>query len=270
VRIIITGGNRGVGKATASALASAGHEVVIACRTVDEGWKAAAEMHGDIEVAQLDLADLTSVRKFAESADEVDILINNAGVLGLPPARTQDGFEAHMGINHLGHFALTCLLGERIKNRIICVTSSLYQFARLHADDLNRERRRYSSYSAYSESKLANMLFVHELGRRGRTAYAADPGSVATDIFRDANRFAALFGKFCGPRFAQTPADGARSTLAAVTTTLPSGTYFAPLGLAHQWGTPAPVLPRRKARDPEMSSKLWEMSAALTKCDWPT
>jgi len=270
VRIIITGGNRGVGKAAASALAAAGHEVVIACRAVDKGWTAAEAMHGHVEVQRLDLADLASVRKFAESADEVDILINNAGVLGVPPTRTQDGFEAHMGTNHLGHFALTCLLGERIKNRIICVTSSTYQFARLHADDLNRERRRYSRYSAYAESKLATMLFVHELARRGRTAYAADPGSVATDIFRDANRFAALFGQFCGPLFAQTPAEGARSTLAAVTTTLPSGTYFAPRGLAHQWGTPAPVLPRRKARDPEMSSKLWEVSATLTNTDWAT
>jgi len=270
VKIIITGGNRGVGKAAASALASAGHDVVIACRAVDEGRRAAKEMHGDVEVERLDLADLASVRKFAESADDVDILINNAGVLGLPPTRTQDGFEAHMGTNHLGHFALTCLLGERIKNRIICVTSSFYQLARLHTDDLNRKRRRYSRYSAYAESKLANMLFVHELVRRGRTAYAADPGSVATDIFRDANRSAALFGKFCGPLFAQTPADGARSTLAAVTTTLPSGTYFAPRGLAHQRGTPAPVLPRRKARDPEMSSKLWEVSAALTNSDWAT
>lgn len=146
MRIIITGGNRGVGKAAASALASAGHEVVIACRAVDEGWRAAEAMHGDVEVQRLDLADLASVRKFAESADEVDILINNAGVLGLPPTRTQDGFEAHIGINHLGHFALTCLLGERVKHRIVCVTSSLYQFARLHADDLNRERRRYSSF----------------------------------------------------------------------------------------------------------------------------
>jgi NAD(P)-dependent dehydrogenase (short-subunit alcohol dehydrogenase family) len=270
VRIIITGGNRGVGRAVASALASAGHEVVIACRTVEEGLTAAETMHGDVEVQRLDLADLTSVRKFAESTGEVDILINNAGVLGLPPARTQDGFEAHMGTNHLGHFALTCLLGERIKNRIICVTSSFYQLARLHTDDLNREQRRYSRYSAYAESKLANMLFVHELARRGVRAYAADPGSVATDIFRDANRSAALFGQFCGPLFAQTPADGARSTLAAVTTTLPSGTYFAPRGLAHQRGTPAPVLPRRKARDPEMSSKLWKVSASLTNCDWPT
>ena len=114
MRIIVTGGNSGVGKATA--LACADPDVVIACRTMGKAHEAAASISGNVEVAALDLADLTSVRKFADSVDFVDVLVNNAGVLGLPLARTADGFEAHMGTNHLGHFALTCLLGDRIRN----------------------------------------------------------------------------------------------------------------------------------------------------------
>src|SRR5689334_599192 len=113
MRIIVTGGSSGVGKATAAALAGAGHDVLIACRTLPKAQQAAAEIGGNVEVRHLDLADLESVRRFAGSVDEVDVLINNAGVFGLPLTRTMDGFEAHMGTNHLGHFALTTLLGDR-------------------------------------------------------------------------------------------------------------------------------------------------------------
>ena len=116
-----------------------------------------------LQVAHLDLADLASVRKFADSVDGVDVLINNAGVLGLPLTRTADGFEAHMGTNYLGHFALTCLLGDRIKDRVISVVSSAYALSRLHIDDLNWHTRKYSKWAAYGESKLAIMLFSREL-----------------------------------------------------------------------------------------------------------
>src|SRR5277367_515160 len=134
MRVIVTGANSGVGKATATALAAAGHEVVIACRTVAKGEAAAATMAGDVKVAHLDLADLASVRKFADTVDLVDVLVNNAGVLALPLTRTADGFEAHFGTNHLGHFALTCLLGDRIKDRVIAVSSSSYELAKMHWD----------------------------------------------------------------------------------------------------------------------------------------
>src|SRR5687768_1096674 len=117
MRIIVTGGNSGVGKATAAALAAAGHSVVIACRNIPKAEQAAEKMVGDVEVRPLDLADLSSVRRFADTVDTVDVLVNNAGVLGLPPTRTADGFEAHIGTNHLGHFALTCLLGDEITDR---------------------------------------------------------------------------------------------------------------------------------------------------------
>lgn len=267
MRVIVTGANSGVGKATATALAAAGHQVVIACRTVVKGKEAAAQMAGHVEVRHLDLADLSSVRAFAESVDSVDVLVNNAGVLGLPLIRTMDGFEAHIGTNHLGHFALTCLLGDRIRDRIVVVASSNYAMARLHLDDLNWQRRHYNPWTAYGESKLANLLFVRELVRRGRTAYAADPGMVASDITRDGSRLVRWAGRVISPHVGQSTADGARSTIQAVSTDLPNGTYIAPRGLAHQWGEPKPARLRAHALDPGDAQRLWKLSAELTGCD---
>jgi NAD(P)-dependent dehydrogenase (short-subunit alcohol dehydrogenase family) len=269
VRIIVTGANSGVGRATATALAAEGHEVIIACRTLSKGQDAAAAMNGDVDVRHLDLADLASVRSFADSVDSVDVLVNNAGVLGLPLTRTRDGFEAHMGTNHLGHFALTCLLGDRIRVRVVVVASSNYATARLHLDDLNWNRRRYHPWAAYGESKLANLLFVRELVQRGRTAYAADPGMVASDITRDGSPLLRWLGKTVSPHIGQRPADGARSSLQAIHTDLPNGTYIAPRGVAHQWGKPKPTKLRAKATDPQRARRLWELSAELTGCDWP-
>lgn len=268
MRIIVTGGNSGVGKATASAMAAAGHDVVIACRTLNKGYEAAESMPGEVEVRELDLADLASVRKFAETVDHVDVLVNNAGVLGLPLTRTADGFEAHMGTNHLGHFALTCLLGGRIRDRVVAVASTNYQTAQIHLDDLNWEHRKYNPWSAYGESKLANLLFVHELAARGVTAYASDPGMTNTAITRDGSGALQWAGRVISPHVAQSPADGARSTIQAITTTLPHGTYFAPRGPFHQWGAPKPTKPKDKARDPNSARRLWELSVELTGCQW--
>ena len=171
MRVIVTGGNSGVGKATVAALAAAGHSVVMACRTIPKGEQAAAEMSGDIEVRHLDLADLSSVRAFADSIETVDVLVNNAGVLGLPLTRTADGFEAHMGTNHLGHFALTCQLGDKITDRVISVSSALYILGRIHLDDLNWNTRNYSMWAAYAQSKQATMLFINELGCLGELIF---------------------------------------------------------------------------------------------------
>ena len=176
MRIIVTGGNSGIGKATAAALAAAGHSVLIACRDIPKAELAAAEMAGDVDVAHLDLADLASVRRFAGSVETVDVLVNNADVFGLPLTRTVDGFEAHMGTNYLGHFALTCLLGDKIADRVASVVSAMYGPSHIHLDDLNWHTRTYSKWTAYGESKLAIMLFTHELTRRGMRAYATDPG----------------------------------------------------------------------------------------------
>ena len=268
MRIIVTGGNSGVGKATAHAMAAAGHEVLIACRTATKAYEAAASMPGDVEVRELDLADLTSVRKFADTVDSVDVLVNNAGVLGLPLTRTADGFEAHMGTNHLGHFALTCLLGDRIRDRVVTVASTNYNTARMHFDDLNYHDRRYNPWSAYGESKLANLLFVRELVARGMTAYASDPGMTDTAITRDGSGVLQWAGRVLSPHIGQSPADGARSTIQAITTTLPNGTYIAPRGVMHQWGKPKPTKLRDKARDPDSSRLLWDISVELTGCEW--
>lgn len=243
--------------------------MLIACRSVAKGERAAAEMTGEVAVGHLDLADLASVRTFADSVDSVDVLVNNAGVLGLPLTRTTDGFEAHMGTNHLGHFALTCLLADRIKDRVVVVASSNYQLARLHLGDLNWQRRKYNVWSAYGESKLANLLFVNELVRRGRTAYAADPGMTATNITQHSSGLLHWAGEHLQTHIAQSVQDGARSSIQAVTTDLPNGTYIAPRGLLHQWGRPKPTKLRAHACDPESALKLWELSATLTGCDWP-
>jgi NAD(P)-dependent dehydrogenase (short-subunit alcohol dehydrogenase family) len=267
MRIIATGGNSGVGRATAAGLAAAGHHVVIACRTIPKAERVAAEMAGDVEVRHLDLADLASVRRFADSVETVDVLVNNAGVLGLPLTRTVDGFESHMGTNHLGHFALTCLLGDKIKDRVISVVSAMYALTRIHLDDLNWHTRKYSKLAAYGQSKLAAQLFVQELARRGVRAYAADPGATDTDITRHSTGFMRWLGARNAPRsFLHTPEQGARASLRAVTTDLPSGTYLAPR--FNQLGRPTVTKLRHKARDPVMARALWELSVGLTGCDW--
>jgi NAD(P)-dependent dehydrogenase (short-subunit alcohol dehydrogenase family) len=268
VRIIITGGSSGVGKATASAMAVAGHDVVIACRTIGKARDAAASMPAEVEVRELDLADLASVRRFADTVDYVDVLVNNAGVLGLPLTRTADGFEAHIGTNHLGHFALTCLLGDRIRDRIVAVSSTNYNTARIHFDDLNYERRKYNPWSAYGESKLANLLFVRALVARGRTAYTSDPGMTHTAITRDGSGAVQWAGSRLSPYIAQSPADGARSTIEAISTTLPNGSYLAPRGLLHQWGKPKLTKLKAKAVDADDARRLWDLSTELTGCRW--
>jgi NAD(P)-dependent dehydrogenase (short-subunit alcohol dehydrogenase family) len=268
MRIIVTGGNSGVGKATASTLAENGHSVVIACRSIENASQAAAEMPGDVGVAQLDLADLASVHAFADSVETVDVLVNNAGVMGLPLTRTADGFEAHMGTNHLGHFALTCLLGDKITDRVVSVASAMYHFARIHFDDLNWHTRQYSAMAAYGESKLANLLFVRELAARGVRAYASDPGMTDTGMSRRLATGLPVGERNPVWRILHTPDQGARASLQAVITDLPSGTYLAPR--FNQWGRPSVTGLRKKARDPVAARRLWALSAELPGCDWPS
>lgn len=269
MRIIVTGGSSGVGKATAAALAAAGHDVLIASRTVAKAQRAAAEIGGHVEVRHLDLADLESVRRFAASVSDVDVLVNNAGVFALPLTRTVDGFEAHMGTNHLGHFALTVLLADRITDRVIVVGSALHRFARLHLDDLNWQSRPYSRWAAYAQSKLAEMLFAHELARRGVRTYITDPGAAHTDITRDSGGLTQWSGEYFADKRApwlQTAEQGARASVEAVFTDLPSGTYLAPR--FNQWGRPRVTALRAKVRHPEAARRLWEASSALTACHW--
>jgi NAD(P)-dependent dehydrogenase (short-subunit alcohol dehydrogenase family) len=214
-------------------------------------------------VASLDLGDLASVRAFADTVETVDVLVNNAGVMGMPLTRTVDGFEAHIGINHLGHFALTCLLADKIKDRVISVASAMYLFGRIDLADLNYSNRKYSWWSGYPQSKLANLLFIHELAVRGVRAFASDPGATDTDITRSMN----IGERRRIRQLMHTPAQGARASIQAVTTDLPSGTYLAPR--FNQFGPPKVTKLRPKATDPVMARRLWELSAELTGCDWP-
>jgi NAD(P)-dependent dehydrogenase (short-subunit alcohol dehydrogenase family) len=268
VRIIVTGGNSGVGKETATALAAAGHSVLIAARDVAKSERAAADMAGEVEVAHLDLADLTSVRKFADSVETVDVLVNNAGVLGLPLTRTADGFETHMGTNYLGHFALTCLLGDRISDRVVSVTSMNHMFSRIHLDDLNWHARPYSKWAAYGESKLAVMLFTDELARRGVRAIVVDPGGADTNIVRYSTGFLRWSAGLSLLRdFPQSAKSAARSSIIGATSDLPPATYLAPV--FKQFGKPRVTRRLKKACDQETATRLWKLSAELTECDWP-
>ena len=166
--VIVTGANSGLGLETSRALAAAGARVIMAVRDLERGRRAAAEVGDAAEVRQLDLSDLSSVRAFAQSwSDPIDVLINNAGVMAVPSRElTRDGFELQFGTNHLGPFALTNLLLPQITDRVVTVSSGGHRMGRSISADLNWERRRYSPWPAYGQSKLANLLFTLELQRR--------------------------------------------------------------------------------------------------------
>jgi NAD(P)-dependent dehydrogenase (short-subunit alcohol dehydrogenase family) len=188
---VVTGANSGLGLVTAGRLAAAGARVVLAVRDIDRGERAAATIPGQREVRGLDLADLASIRAFAEAWDEqLDVLINNAGVMATPERRTKDGFELQIGTNHLGHFALTNLLLPRIADRVVTVSSGAHRIGQLRIDDLNWRERSYQRWGAYGQSKLANLLFTLELQRRlaqagsAVRALAAHPGYAATNLQR--------------------------------------------------------------------------------------
>ena len=207
-------------------------------------------MAGDVEVAHLDLRRPdAAVRKFADSVDNVDVLVNNAGVLGLPLSRTADGFETHMGTNYLGHFALTCLLGDRITDRVVSVTSMNHAFARMHLDDLNWHTRPYSKWAAYGQSKLAVMLFTDELARRGVRAIVVDPGGADTNIVRYSGGFLGWSSKQAiFKNFPQSAKTASRSSVdGSDGGTSPAGTYLCPV--FKQVGKPRVTKRMKKARD---------------------
>src|SRR5215210_7004656 len=164
---VVTGANSGLGRRTTAALAAAGARVVMAVRDQARGEKAARSIPGQVEVRRLDLADLSSVRRFAEEwQGDLDVLVNNAGIMAVPQSRTLDGFELQIGTNHLGHFALTNLLLPAVTDRVVTVSSGLHRRGQIDLEDLSWEHRRYSRIGAYGQSKLANLLFTLELERR--------------------------------------------------------------------------------------------------------
>lgn len=285
---IVTGGNSGIGFEAAAALAARGAHVVLACR--DPGRAKSAvdairERHGEasIETQALDLASLASIRAFADRAlaehPRLDLLVNNAGVMAIPRRTTADGFEMQLGTNHLGHFALTGLLIERLLAtegaRIVTVSSTVHRSGKIHFEDLQLERS-YGKWRAYSQSKLANLLFAFELDRRLRAAgaraasVAAHPGYAATNLqFAGARmenrRGLERFFAFGNRVLAQSAAMGALPTLFAAThPAVASGDYVGPGGFAEAWGHPKKVGASKRARDAAAAGRLWNESERLT------
>ena len=199
---VVTGANSGLGLATARELARAGASVVLAVRNLELGAQAAESIEGDVTVRQLDLADLASVRAFADGwSGDLDVLVNNAGIMMVPAGRTADGFELQLGTNHLGHFALTNLLLPHVTDRVVTVSSGLHRSGVIDLDDLNWQRRPYNATAAYGQSKLANLLFTLELQRRLTAAgspvraLAAHPGYSATRRFAEYHDLEGAFGR---------------------------------------------------------------------------
>ena len=280
--VIVTGANSGIGHAAAAALAGAGATVVLAVRDQAKGEVAAAALPGMTEVRPLDLASLDSVRAFAAAwQGDIDLLINNAGVMIPPLSRTADGFELQFGTNHLGHFALTNLLLPHVAadGRVVTVSSDAHKSGAIDFDDLNWERKRYRPWRAYGQSKLANLLFTTELQRRlteaGPTvlATAAHPGYAATNLqSHSGSRLLAFAMEHVGNRLiAQDAAGGALPTLYAAVADIPGGSFAGPsgpfgLGLR---GAPKLVARSAAARDAEAARRLWLVSEELTGVAFP-
>jgi len=281
---IVTGANSGIGYETAEALANRGATVVVASRSEPRGTGAVEALlislpGARVEFTHLDLASLDSVRSFAEAFgsrfDRLDLLINNAGIMN-PPTRqeTADGFELQFGTNHLGHFALTLLLLNRLVDtegsRIVNVASYVQNYGRLDLDDPQWTARPYRGMGAYAASKIANMLFTLELQRRleqsdvSTCAVAAHPGWTGTNLQRTSR-----FIMMVNPVLAMRPWKGALPVLyAAVSEEIEPGGYYGPDGFATLWGYPVPNEPARASRDVEAARRLWDLSEDLTGVRW--
>jgi NAD(P)-dependent dehydrogenase (short-subunit alcohol dehydrogenase family) len=276
---VVTGANSGLGIATVRALAGAGAHVVLAVRDPKRGEAAAADVHGSVEVRRLDLADLASVRDFAASwRGDLDLLINNAGVMNVPESATRDGFETQFGTNHLGHFALTNLLLSHITDRVVTVSSGAHRMPgspRIHFDNLNLTGE-YAPITAYSQSKLANLLFTLELQRRlvesgsAVRALAAHPGYAATNLQSHDSSALRRALMWFGNRFmAQDSEAGALPTLYAAVQDLPGASYVGPDGLGEMRGAPTLVGRSPAASDPATARRLWTVSEELTGVTFP-
>lgn len=284
---VITGANTGLGYETAAALAARGAHVVLAVRNLDKGKDAAALISrrnpgASVALQELDLTSLDSVRSAAEQLradhDRIDLLINNAGVMWTPKSTTKDGFELQFGTNHLGHFAFTGLLLDRMLpvegSRIVTVSSIGHRIrADIHFDDLQWERS-YSRVAAYGQAKLANLLFTYELQRRlaphGTTiAAAAHPGGSRTELTRNLPPLLARLTPLIEPLF-QGADMGALPTLRAATDPgVLGGQYYGPDGWGEQRGYPKVVQSSRKSHDTDVQKRLWTVSEELTGVHYP-
>jgi NAD(P)-dependent dehydrogenase (short-subunit alcohol dehydrogenase family) len=285
---VITGANTGLGYETALALAEHGAHVVLAVRNLDKGKDAAARITAtspgaQVALQELDLTSLASIRAAAEQLrsehDRIDLLINNAGVMWTPKSTTKDGFELQFGTNHLGHFAFTGLLLDRLLSfagsRVVTVSSIGHRIlADIHFNDLQWENS-YNGVAAYGQAKLANLLFTYELQRRlaphGTTiAAAAHPGGSRTELSRNLSPLLGRVFSAIEPLIAQDAATGALPTLRAATDPgVLGGQYFGPDGFAEMRGFPKVVASSTKSHDVELQRRLWAVSEALTGVVYP-
>ncbi|KAM8731317.1 retinol dehydrogenase 12 [Acanthopagrus schlegelii] len=275
--VIITGANTGIGKETARDLARRGARIVMACRDLERAEEARTDILEDtgnenLVIRKLDLSDTKSIRAFAELINkeekQVNILINNAGIMMCPHSKTVDGFEMQLGVNHLGHFLLTYLLLDLIKRsapaRIIVVASVAHTWTGLHLDDINSERS-YDPMKAYGQSKLANVLFARSLAKRlqgtGVSVFSLHPGVVQSDLWRHQHQCIQVAVKIFRI-FTKTTVEGAQTTIyCAVEPQLDSqsGGYFSDCAAARC---------SRAASDDDSAQKLWEISCNLLSITW--
>ena len=285
---IVTGGNSGLGYYTCRALAARGAQVIMACRDQEKGLSATRRIlndfpHASLEIIPLDLADLRSVRRFvfafAEEHPHLHILVNNAGLMATPYRQTIDGFELQFGVNHLGHFALTGLLLEQLlaapDARVVTVSSLIHQSGTINFNDLN-SKNNYARWSAYAQSKLANLLFTYELQRRlasrgcSLISLAAHPGYSATNLQTTGvglghNRLWLWMMKIGNAIIAQPAQMGALPVLyAAVAPDLRGGDFIGPGGFLGMHGYPVKTHSNPASHDPQTASRLWAISEQLT------
>jgi NAD(P)-dependent dehydrogenase (short-subunit alcohol dehydrogenase family) len=286
---VVTGANTGLGLETAKALAARGATVVLAVRNLDKGKDAAAAITtatpgADVTVQRLDLSSLTSVREAADELrarhDRLDLLVNNAGVMYTPQSTTADGFELQFGTNHLGHFALTGLVLDRLLttpgSRIVTVSSVGHRIrARIHFDDLQLEQG-YGRVTAYGQSKLANLLFTYELQRRlaaadaPTLALAAHPGGANTELVRNSPAPLRALNAVFGALVSQNAAMGALPTLRAATDPAATGgRYYGPGGFRELRGYPVVVASSARSHDADVQRRLWSVSEDLTGVTYP-
>lgn len=284
--VIITGANSGLGLESAKVLTKRGAKVILACRDESRGQAAQRQVGGTSEVVRLDLGDLDSVEAFAktigERFDRLDILLNNAGLMAIPESKTKQGFETQMGVNHLGHFALTGrllpLLLRTKGARIVNVSSRMSDTGRLAIDDPLGEKPAYGEWSVYGNTKLANLLFTLELSRRlGDRAIvtSAHPGYAATELqgkgaSMGGSKLQGAFMAFGNAVFAQSQAAGAWPQLRAATDPAAhTNDFYGPGFFGWRGAAVKVVAPNPRAHDPALAKALFDRSTALTGVAYP-
>ncbi len=284
---VVTGANSGTGFETAMVLAGKGAHVVLACRNAAKADEAlrrirAAHPGAQVESLLLDLGSLASVREAAAALRSrharLDLLINNAGVMIPPYGRTGDGFETQLGTNHVGPFAFTGLLLDRLLatpgSRVVNMSSSAHRIGQIHFDDLNFEKG-YRAWAAYGQSKLANLLFTYELQRRlakagaGTLAVAAHPGWARTELQRHAGGLLGVLMAVTGPLLAQDARGGALPLLRAATDPeARGGDYYGPTGFLEFKGAPAKVRSTPLSREAGLQKRFWQLSERLAEVNY--